>query len=83
MSASHQPAILSFVDLATRYCTLIERAAGLTAADLLVDAERRLPALYSAALDLPDTEPTTDDWQTGSISSVTTPNSSGSRTRAH
>jgi len=67
VTVSQQPAVVSFVDVATRYCTLIERAAPLTSAELLAEVERLLPALYSTVLALPDVEPTDDQCQTERI----------------
>ena len=47
-------AVSRFVEVATKYRDLVDRAAA--AVDLLAGAETLLPALYVAALELPDVE---------------------------
>lgn len=58
----------AFVDASRRYCDLVDRADSLAAPALLKEAEPLLLCLYTAALALPNPEPSSDEVRSVSIS---------------
>jgi Domain of unknown function (DUF5063) len=60
--------VQAFVDVARRFCDLVDRADTLPASALLEEGELRLLELYTAALSLPDPEPSSDELRSDSIS---------------
>jgi hypothetical protein len=65
MTPENLGAARAFVDIATQYCDFILRVDNREGADVLLEAERLLPALYIAALDLPDTQSSDGPWPEG------------------
>ncbi len=60
MSTSDPPqTVRDFIDVASRYCSLVEDRASYDAATFLFRVQELLPLLYHAALNLPEDEPGT------------------------